>query len=130
MNLPDCKDSGILPTVNGSLSSVKIFIEKDIPMAIPPDEELCILKILNPMHISRRREKVISGRQIVLLLLRQIPNPLTPLHHHQIMPKCVMMRWFYAPRLEPHDRRRRTFSHYLHHPAGHYLYWDELSVLR
>ena len=43
------------------------------------------------MHIPRRSKQVIPYCQIIPLLLTQIPHTLLPFHHHQILPKRVVM---------------------------------------
>jgi len=105
--------------VNGTVCSVKILVEKDIPVAIPTDEELCVLEVLDPVHIPGRCEEEISVHQVVALLLGEVPDLLLALDDHQVVAKGVVVRWLHTASLEPDVRRGGALPHDPHLAAGH-----------
>jgi hypothetical protein len=105
--------------VNGTACSVEILVEKDVPVAIPTDEELCVLKVLDPVHIPGRCEEKISVHQVVAFLLGEVPNLLLALDDHQVVAKGVVVRWLHTASLEADVRRGGALPHDPHLAARH-----------
>ncbi|GER49126.1 lipid-transfer protein [Striga asiatica] len=97
--------NSVFLTIYGGICSSNIFIQKQVPLPIPLYKKLCILIILDPVHIPSWSKQIIPNPQIIPLLLRQIPHRFSSFRHHQIVPECVVMRRLHAPGLESHNCR-------------------------
>ena len=68
------------------------------------------------MHIPSRSKQKIPNTQTMPLLFAQIPHTLLPLHHHQIMPKSMIMSWDYIDRIQfpiLHQTTNSTFCRFI-----------------
>lgn len=115
--------------IDGSARGVEVLVEEDVPMAVPADEELGVLEVLDAVHVAGRREEEVAVDQVVALLLGEVPDLLLAADHHQVVAERVVVRRLHAPGLEPDVRRRGALPHDPHLAAGHDPHRLELHPL-
>ncbi|EEE54761.1 hypothetical protein OsJ_02138 [Oryza sativa Japonica Group] len=54
--------------IDGSARGVEVLVEEDVPMAVPADEELGVLEVLDAVHVAGRREEEVAVDQVLLPL--------------------------------------------------------------
>ncbi|EMS57704.1 hypothetical protein TRIUR3_02853 [Triticum urartu] len=71
--------------IDGIACGLEVFIKENVPVPIPADEELCVLQVLDTVHVPSRREQEVPIDQAIALLLGQVPHLLLALDHHQVV---------------------------------------------